>query len=169
MAALRPMEQQFVWHYVLNGGNGAQAARDAGYSDKSEGAKVQAHSLLHRKKVLDAVTEMGLRTFRGLLVPAIAAVRALIEKPDHPDHAKMLNSVLDRVGPSARTGLDVNMNVSGEVTVNHTDAALQDLRTLLALGVPREKLVETFGASGLLRYERMLADSPKLIEHSQDG
>jgi hypothetical protein len=168
MAALRPREQQFVWHYVLNGGNGAQAARDAGYSDAAEGAKVRAHALLHSKKVLDAVMEMGLRTFRGLLVPAVAAARALIEKPDHPDHAKMVNSVLDRVGPSVRSGIDLNMNVSGEVTVNHTDAALGDLRMLLAMGVPRQKLEDTFGASGLLRYERMLAEqdgrAPKMIE-----
>jgi hypothetical protein len=42
------------------------------------------------------------------------------------------------------------------VTVNHTDAAIEDLRRLLALKVPREELVQIFGFSGLDRYEKML-------------
>ena len=57
---------------------------------------------------------------------------------------------------------------STDVTVNHTDSALQDLRTLIGLGVAREKLVEIFGFSGLSRYEKMLEEqdrrSGKLIE-----
>jgi hypothetical protein len=54
-----------------------------------------------------------------------------------------------------KSGIDVN--VSGEITFSHTDAALDDLRALKALMVPREKLVEVFGFSGLDRYEKMLA------------
>ena len=58
--------------------------------------------------------------------------------------------------------------VGGEVTVNHTDAAVRDLRALLELGVAREKLIEIFGFSGLSRYEKMLAErAPKVIEHQE--
>lgn len=163
MAACSERERQFVWHYCLNGGNGAQAARDAGYSDVKEGAKVRAHSLMQRERVLDALDEVGRKQFRSLLVPAITAMRALVDRPDHPDHAKTVGSVLDRLGLGGRTAVDVNVN--GTVTVNHTDAAIEDLRILKAMGVAREKLVETFGYSGLERYERMLAEKqPKLIE-----
>jgi hypothetical protein len=45
------------------------------------------------------------------------------------------------------------------------DAAIEDLRRLKMLGVPREQLIETFGYSGLDRYEKLLAErQPKLIE-----
>jgi len=53
----------------------------------------------------------------------------------------------------------------GEWTLNHTDACRDDLQKLLLLGVSRERLVETFGFSGLPRLEKMLAERrPKLIE-----
>ncbi len=75
-------------------------------------------------------------------------------------------STLSRLGLVERAGVDVN--VSGEVQVNHTDQAIADLRALRLLQVPRPKLEEIFGFSGLSRYERMLdaADgrAPKLIE-----
>lgn len=168
MQACSERERQFAWHYSLNGGNGAQAARDAGCSDVAEGCKVRAHEMLHRQRVVDAIDEIGRKQFRSLLIPAITAMRTLLGKPDHPDHARTVNSALDRLGLPVRTVADVNMNHSGEVTLNHTDGALADLRMLLAMGVPREKLIETFGFSGLTRYERMLAEqnarAPKLIE-----
>lgn len=158
MQALPERERKFVWYYLTNEGapNGAQAARDAGYSDASEGAKVRAHQLLHRERVILALEEVGRKAFRGLLGPAIKATSALINDPKHPDHAKAVASTLSRLGLSERTGVDVN--VSGEVQVNHTDQAVNDLRTLIGLGVAREKLVEIFGFSGLSRYERMLEE-----------
>lgn len=160
MLALRERERRFVWAYLLNAmtdgkENGAQAARDAGYSDVGEGCKVRAHGLLHRDDVLDAMQEVAGRELRGLALPAVLALSKLLAKPDHFDHRKSIEMVLNRTGMSERTAVDVNF--SGQVTVNHTDAALDDLRRLLDLGVPREKLVEVFGFSGLSRYEKMLA------------
>lgn len=170
MQACSEIERRFVWFYMTNEGppNGAQAARDAGYSDVKEGAKVRASQLLHRDRVLAALEEVGKKAFRGLLMPAIAATRALIENPKHPHHASAVQSTLSRLGYGERTGVDVN--VTGEVTVNHTDQALADLRTLMELRVPREKLIELFGFSGLARYEKMLAEQgPKLIEGTVVG
>ncbi len=168
MQALPERERKFVWFYLTNEGppNGAQAARDAGYSDSSEGAKVRAHALLHRERVILALEEVGKKAFRGLLGPAVKATAAMIADPKHSDHAKTVSATLSRLGLVERSGVDVS--VSGEITVNHTDAALNDLRALLALQVPREKLVEIFGFSGLSRYEKMLVEADakagKLIE-----
>lgn len=104
-----------------------------------------------------------MRELRGLALPALAAISDILRKPDHPDRQKVALSVLSRLGMGEQNA--VNLNVTGEVTVNHTDAALDDLKRLLALGVPREKLVETFGFSGLTRYEKMLAQREgRLIE-----
>lgn len=160
MQALRDREKRFVWAYLINsmtpvGANGSQSARDAGYSDKSEGAKVRAHNLLHRQDVQEAIQELAMRELRGLALPAVAAIAQIIARPDHPDRQKVALSVLSRLGMGEQNA--VQLNVTGEVTVNHTDAALDDLKRLIELGVPREKLLETFGFSGLLRYEKMLA------------
>jgi hypothetical protein len=169
--ALRDRERRFVWAYLINsmteiGANGAQSARDAGYSDASEGAKVRAHHLLHRTDVQDAIQELAARELRGLALPALAALGSILKKPDHPDRQKVALSILSRVGLAEQAG--INLQVSGSVQVNHTDEALEELAILMRLGVPREKLLETFGFSGLTRYEKMLAErearSPKLIE-----
>lgn len=173
MSALPERERKFVWFYLTNDGapNGAQAARDAGYSDASDGAKVRAHALLHRERVILALEEVGRKAFRGLLGPAIKATAAMIADPKHSDHAKTVSSTLARLGLTERTGVDINL--TGELTLNHTDQALNDLRTLLSLGVGEEKLVEVFGFSGLSRYRKMLAEqearSSKVIEHQADG
>lgn len=170
MSACSERERKFVWFYVTDDdGNATEAARKAGYADpglESAAIRVRAHALMHRERVLAAIEEVGRKAFRGLFVPAVRATRRLVENERHPDHAKTVSSTLARLGITERTGVDVH--VSGEVQHNHTDAALSDLRMLIGMGVPREKLVETFGFSGLSRYEKMLAESdaraPKLIE-----
>jgi hypothetical protein len=63
----------------------------------------------------------------------------------------------------------VDVNVSGEVVVNHTDAAVEDLQRLKSLGVPREQLLETFGYSGLDRYEKLLAERQPKVNRTHAG
>jgi|SRR5579872_2588670 len=176
MQACSERERRFVWFYVTNDGppNAAQAARDAGYADTSRAAAVRGHELLHRERVLAALEEVGKKAFRGLLGPAVKAAAKLIETEKHPDHSKAVFTTLARLGLGEKSSVDVN--VSGEMTVNHTDQALNDLRVLIGLGVSEEKLVEVFGFSGLSRYRKMLAEqdarSGKLIEGevvSRDG
>lgn len=147
----------------------ADAARRAGYADNGKtGIGVRAHDLMHRQRVIEAIEEVCRTQFRGLVPITIAAAKRILEDPEHDDHVKMIISLLSRLGYGERAAVDVN--VTGEIAVNHTDAALDDLRKLKALGLPREKLVEVFGFSGLDRYERMLAEkdarAPKVIEHS---
>jgi hypothetical protein len=160
MQACTPLERRFVWAYLKNGGKDATAAaREAGYSDPgphSSGIRVRAHEALHRERVIAAIDEVARKSFRGLLLPAVAAMENLIDSPKHPAHAKTVFSTLSRLGLAERSGVDVN--VSGSVDVNHTDEAVAHLRLLKSLDVPRDKLVEIFGFSGLPRYERMLAE-----------
>ena len=66
MLALRERERRFVWAYLCNAmtdgqENGAQAARDAGYSDNKEGCKVSAHRMLHRDGVMEVINEVAAR------------------------------------------------------------------------------------------------------------
>jgi len=172
MQACSERERKFVWFYVTNEGppNGAQAARDAGYSDTAEAAKVRASQLLHRDRVLAALEEVGKKAFRGLLGPAVKAAAQLIQNEKHVDHSKAVFTTLARLGLGEKSTVDVN--VGGELTVNHTDQALNDLRVLVGLGVAEEKLIEIFGFSGLSRYRKMLAEqearAPKVIEHRAD-
>lgn len=162
MQACSERERKFVLHYLMicadeGKANATEAARRAGYADAgkdSASIRVRAHDLIHRDRVREAIAEVGRREFMGLLFPAIAAARSLLENPKHPDHAGMVKSTLAALGLGERTAVDINVN--GEITVNHTDAALQDLRRLKALGVPRDKLIEMYGFSGLDRYEKML-------------
>jgi len=175
MQACSERERKFVWFYITNEGkpNATQAARDAGYVDigkESASIRVTAHGLLHRERVILALEEVGRKAFRGLLGPAVKAAASLIEDPKHFNHSQAVFTTLARLGLGEKSTVEVN--VSGDVTVNHTDQALNDLRTLLGLGVAREKLVEIFGFSGLSRYEKMLAEqdarAPKVIEHRAD-
>lgn len=149
----------FAWNYVFNGADGAAAARAAGYSDHLEAAKVRAHHLLQRGDVNDAIQALCTKFLFSLAPKALLRLGQLLDKPDHPKHAKAIEMTLDRAGHAVKTQVDVN--VSGSVTVNHTDAALESLRQLQALGVSHEKLIETFGHSGLERYERMLLEADR--------
>lgn len=156
-------ERTFVWTYMLNGANGADAARKAGYSDKAEGAKVRAHSLLHRDDIQSALRELCTKYLFSLAPKALFKLSEHLDSENERVSLKATDMVLARTGFAERTALDVN--VSGSVRVDHTKSAVDDLRRMKALGVPRPVLEQTFGFSGLSRYEKMLAaEDAKLIE-----
>lgn len=147
-------ERRFVWAY-LECGQQTEAARKAGYSDTADGARVRAHEVMHRERVLEAIDEVGRKAFRALLLPAVMAAGKLIADSKARGHQAAVFSTLSRLGIVERQGVDVK--VTGEVTVSHTDAAVESLRILKDMGVGREKLEELYGYSGLERYERLLA------------
>jgi phage terminase small subunit len=172
--ALRPRERRFAW--LMASGvceNATEAARKAGYPDPgshSSSIRVQACNLMRRPAIQEAIREIASAEFTALLLPTIKATRRLLTDVRHKDHAKVVQSMLSRLGFGERASVDVN--VSGEIAVDHTTAAVVDLRRLKAIGVSREKLLEVFGFSGLDRYERMLAErdarAPRVIEHKPD-
>jgi|SRR5665213_906129 len=159
----------FAWNYVFNGANGTAAAKAAGYSDASEACKVRAHHLLQRDDVQAGIKALTTRYLFSLAPKAVLRLEELLDNPKHPKHDKAIEMTLSRSGHGEKSSVDVN--VSGSVTLNHTDSAIEDLRRLMALGTPRDRLIEAFGFSGLGRYERMLADKvsreTKTIEHRE--
>jgi phage terminase small subunit len=167
-------EQQRIFAFAYATGiapTAAEAARLAGYSDpersksgrQSNSLRSRASQVLHNPKVMEAIEEVCRTEFRGLVPLTIGAAKRLLLNAEHSDHAKTVMGLLSRLGYGEKTSVDVQ--VSGEVVVNHTDQAVEDLSRLKALGVSREKLIEMFGHSGLPRYEKLLAErQPKLIE-----
>ena len=157
-------ERAFCWHYMLNGADGAKAARAVGYSDVKEGAKVRAHALVHRADIQAALRELSQRYLFSLAPKALFKLSQHLDSDNEKVSLKATDMVLARTGFSERTSLDVN--VSGEVKhIDHTQAAVADLRRLKGLGVPRAELEKVFGFSGLSRYERLLAaEDAKLID-----
>ena len=162
--------RRFAWNYVFNGANGSAAACAAGYSDSSGAAKVTAHHLLQRDDVQAAIAALTTRYLFSLAPKAVLRLEELLDNPKHPKHDKAIDMALSRSGHGDRSQVDVN--VSGSVTLNHTDSAFEDLKRMVALGTPRDRLVEAFGLSGLIRYEKMLADTvsreTRTIEHRAD-
>jgi len=166
MAALLPRERAFVWFMVCNGGIGYKAAIAAGYSNASEAAKVRAFELRQKPAIIEAIHECGWRNLGSLGLTAISALETLVLKPDHPDHFKAVTAVLSRIGFGEKVLVDHRH--SGTIELSHTDAALEALAYLRSMAVPRDKLVEQFGHSGLARYEKMLLERDskmKVIEH----
>jgi hypothetical protein len=157
-----PRRRGFAWAYVFNGANGAAAARAAGYSDHLDACKVRAHGLLQRDDVQEAIKALCSRYLFSLAPKAILRLDELLDNPKHPKHDKAIEMALSRSGHGEKSTVDVN--VSGSVTVNHTDQALNDLKMLKEMKVPRETLLETFGYSGLERYEKMLLARAPVIE-----
>lgn len=161
-------ERVFVWTYMLNGANGSKAAKAAGYSDVKEGAKVRAHMLLQREDIQAALRELSIRYLHSLAPIALFKLRKHLNSDNERVSLKATDMVLARTGFSERTALDVT--VGGTVTVNHKDAAVADLRRMIALGAPEDKLIEIFGFSGLTRYRKMLAaDDAKALPAPIDG
>lgn len=150
---------------MFNGGNGSKAAKAAGYSDVKEGAKVRAHGLLQRADVQTALQTLCTKYLFSLAPVALAKLGQHLRSSNEKVSLKAVDMTLSRVGFSERTAVDVN--VSGRIEhVDQTRAAIDDLRQMKQLGVPRDKLVEAFGFTGLERYEKLLAaENAKLIEH----
>jgi nucleotide-binding universal stress UspA family protein len=149
-------------------GAGVKAAKASGWGCENstpQSMATIASRLAHDERVLEAIREEDEKRIRASAPRAIRALSHLIETPSHKDHARGIGMVLDRVHPSeTRHQVDVHHHV-----VDHTAEAIAQLRMLKGLDVPRSRLEEVFGFSGLARYERLLEiaeakNSPKLIE-----
>ncbi len=155
--------------YQIKSGYGAhvKAAKMAGWGTSTTSAKswsVIATRLSHDPKILAAIHEEDQKRIRASAPRAIRALEHLIEDPTHRDHARGISMVLDRVhGVEQRHVVDVHHHV------DHDAEAVAQLRMLKGLGVAQDKLIETFGFTGLPRYERLLAledakKAPRVIE-----
>lgn len=150
MLALRDDRQRrFAWLMACGEPYAARAARKAGYSDVKEGAKVRAHGLMHTAAILDAIEEASRKVLRGLAPLAIRQAKAVLDDPDHPSHARMIETVLDRTGFFAKT--------EHKVTVEHTVDVkeLEDLARRLALenGIDPKRFIGMAGVGPVIEGE----------------
>jgi hypothetical protein len=125
----------YAWYRGLGEMNSSRAARDAGYTEQR--SRVVGVELNQHEGVLAAVEEVARKFLIGLAPVAIAAARRILEDPKHKDHARMIETIMDRTGFSAKT--------EHKVTVEHTvdTREIEELARRLALesGVPVERLI----------------------------
>lgn len=143
-------------------GCNAKAARMAGWGLETSTAAMMANigcRLAHDERILAAIAEEDKKRIRASAPRAIRALQAMVEDPTHKGHERAVGMVLDRAHP-----LQTHHTVDVHHHVDHDAEAVAQLRLLRGLGVVREKLIETFGFTGLSRYERLLA-----IEDAKNG
>jgi len=156
MLRLTEKQRRFVWAYLLNGGHGSDAARQAGYSDSGEACKVRASTLLQQDDILQAFHEVSWKSMRGLSMVATLTVENVMRHGPPAERLKAAFGILNRTGFGEK--LQVEHHHTGSIELSHTDAALEALSYLRSLNVPRETLIAQFGHSGLARYEKMLEE-----------
>jgi hypothetical protein len=95
--------RRFAWLMACGAKNATVAAREAGYSDKADGAKVRAHGLMHNPEVRAAIEEASRCVLLDLAPMAIQAAKAILQDPKHSSHARIIETVLDRTGFFAKS------------------------------------------------------------------
>lgn len=98
LRALTPQQHDFVKYYVATGGNGAEAARKAGYSEQS--ARQIASTLLDKPHVAEAVRREQRRALARIANKAIVTLEGFLDDKAAPAGARIdaAKTVLDRVG-----------------------------------------------------------------------
>jgi hypothetical protein len=94
--------RQFVYLYVAGrpARGAAEAYRAAGFgSTKPIDQARDAFKLLCDERIMAAVAELSKKHFRAAIPEAVAAVREIINNPDHRDRARVSMALIDRVDP----------------------------------------------------------------------
>jgi hypothetical protein len=141
MSGLTEKQRGFVLAMIeFPGISQADAARRAGYSDKSEGAKVAGHYLAHNAAVQEAIREeAGKRLNAASLTAAGVLLKLLTDDEISPkDRIKAAGMLLDRSGFGAAQTINVNKTVT-----DRTGPAMLDrIRALAAAnGIDPMKLL----------------------------
>ncbi len=139
MQALNERQRKFVLAMLLIPGcSHARAAREAGYSDVKQGAKVRGHYAAHNPLVQEAIREEARRRLDGLSVIAANVMMDAMLDPKVPtkDKLKAASAVLDRTGFAAVQKIDVTRK-------DESGGAILDRIEALAgrLGVPVRHLL----------------------------
>ena len=101
MPELTPQQSLFVKEYVIGSGNGAEAARKAGYSERS--AAKLAHQLMDKKHVQEAIHLAQRRAFTELASISLGLAKKMLEDDKTPAGARveLIKSMMDRAGLAA--------------------------------------------------------------------
>jgi hypothetical protein len=177
LARCTAKERAFIAHYLLLKlerqqvkGPAQDAAEYAGYgheNSKSTTLAKQARQMFQRPRVAQALAAESLLLLRSHGPLLVKKLIEMIEDPATAATARIraINVGMTFVFP---THQQVDVRHTHTVDIDHTQAALEALRWLRTMQVPREKLVEQFGINGLPRYERALDEEDraagKLIE-----
>ena len=87
MPELTDQQAVFVVEYVRGGGRGAEAARKAGYSEKSAGK--YAFQLLEKLHIQEAIHREQRRAFTELAAISLGQARLMLEDPKTPAGARV--------------------------------------------------------------------------------
>lgn len=144
MASLTVKQRGFVLAMVENPGlSFAAAARQAGYSDVKENAKVKGHYCAHHPMVQAAIREEALKRLNsGSLIAAGVVIEILQDKrTQRKDRLKAAAMLLDRTGFAAQQTLNIHKTVTDQTgqavleRIERAAAALGvDAKTLLGVG-----------------------------------
>lgn len=143
--------------FTVPPGHGAMAAaaRVAGYEQSTPHVlTATANRLMRDPKIQNAIAEETKRRLRAAGPAAVIAIEQIIADPSHRDRLKASMAVIERHDPVAQR---IEGKIEHTHVIDHEAEALNQLRTLRALNVAHEKLVEVFGAFGLERLEARLA------------
>lgn len=148
MLALSSKQRAFVMAMARNPlGTATEWARDAGYSDKANGARVRGFEAYHNPKVQAAIGDVAKATL-GSLGPLLAvhAVLSMARNAEHPQHSRAVEMILNRTGFAEKQQIEVvHRDLTG-------DALLERIRMLAEKhGVALDAL-----------------PAPKVIEHVPD-
>jgi phage terminase small subunit len=144
MSALTEKQRRFVIAMLtIPGCSHSRAAREAGYSDVAEGAKVRGHMAAHNPNVQAAMREEAGKRLNSLSVVAANVMMDIMLADDAApkDRLKAAMAVLDRTGFAAAQTINVNKNVtdnSGKAIMERIEKAAAELgvdpATLLGIG-----------------------------------
>lgn len=152
MLALNEKQRLFVLAMAADPfGNPTKWARAAGYSDKSDGAKVRGFHLIHSPAVEEAVLEYA-RGQLNTLGPILATFGMLriARNPRHPKHLKAIDMLANRVG--------LHETTEHRVIVNHTDKTGEGVMERIRLAA------EKLGVDPSVLLGENVASPMKLIE-----
>lgn len=133
----------------------AKAAGYGGENPKRTTLSRMATKVLRRPHVLAAMQELTQQYIRALGPLAITVVREVMADKAHKDRLKAARTVFERVDP-AQFNMNVDVTHRGTTAAEREETTLQMLQWMRSMEVPRSKLIEYFGYSGLSVYEAKL-------------
>jgi len=131
MQALSEKQRGFVLAMIeVPGCSHAEAARRAGYSDASEGAKVRGHYCAHNPAIQEAIREeAGKRLNASSLAAAGVLMTLLTDEAILPkDRIKAAGMLLDRSGFGAAQTINVNKTVTRKVDTAEAMSRIAEFR-----------------------------------------
>jgi phage terminase small subunit len=115
MQALSDRQRLFVLELVADPlMSRSEAARLAGYSNSSEGAKVTAHRLMHDQRIIEALHEQAGKRLWAISMKAAYRVEQMLDSEDDKVALKAAVAVLDRTGFGAQQNINIHQTVRDE-------------------------------------------------------